>query len=45
MPIVSEIMDLPSLILFDEVDIVQWARAYANFELLRRLAGLKSPFF
>lgn len=44
LPIVSEIMDLSQLPLFDEVDVIQvGARNMQNFELLRELGRLRKP--
>ncbi len=44
MPIVSEIMDISKLPLFDNVDIIQvGARNMQNFELLKELGKTKKP--
>ncbi len=44
MPIVSEIMDISKLPLFDNVDIIQvGARNMQNFELLKELGKIKKP--
>ena len=44
LPIVTEIMDLSQLELFDEVDVIQvGARNMQNFELLKQLGRLKKP--
>lgn len=44
LPIVTEIMDLSQLPLFDEVDVIQvGARNMQNFELLKELGGLHKP--
>jgi 3-deoxy-7-phosphoheptulonate synthase len=44
MPIVSEIMNVNHIHLFENVDIVQvGARNMQNFELLRELGGIKKP--
>lgn len=44
LPIVSEIMDLSQLSLFDEVDVIQvGARNMQNFELLKELGKTKKP--
>ncbi len=44
MPIVTEIMDLSQLNLFDEVDVIQvGARNMQNFELLKELGKTKKP--
>ncbi len=44
LPIVSEIMDLSQLPLFEEVDVVQvGARNMQNFELLKELGRTKKP--
>lgn len=44
LPIVTEIMDLSHLHLFEEVDVIQiGARNMQNFELLKELGKLKKP--
>lgn len=44
LPIVSEIMDLSQLSLFDEVDVIQvGARNMQNFELLKELGKTRKP--
>ena len=44
LPIISEVMDISQLPLFDEVDIIQvGARNMQNFELLKRLGKLRKP--
>ena len=44
LPIITEIMDLSQLSLFDEVDIIQvGARNMQNFELLKELGKIKKP--
>ncbi len=44
LPIVSEIMDLSQLSLFEEVDVVQvGARNMQNFELLKELGKIRKP--
>lgn len=44
LPIVTEIMDLSQLSLFDEVDVIQvGARNMQNFELLKELGHTKKP--
>ena len=44
MPIVSEIMDISKLPLFEDVDIIQvGARNMQNFELLKELGKIKKP--
>ncbi|MEG0804891.1 MAG: 3-deoxy-7-phosphoheptulonate synthase [Lachnospiraceae bacterium] len=44
LPIVTEIMDLSHLPLFEEVDVIQvGARNMQNFELLKELGTLKKP--
>ncbi len=44
LPIVTEIMDLSQLPLFDEVDVIQvGARNMQNFELLKELGKTKKP--
>ena len=44
LPVVTEIMDLSQLELFDDVDIIQvGARNMQNFELLRALGATKKP--
>lgn len=44
LPIVTEIMDISQLPLFDEVDIIQvGARNMQNFELLKELGKIKKP--
>ena len=44
MPIVTELMDLSQLPLFDDVDVIQvGARNMQNFELLKELGHLKKP--
>lgn len=44
LPVVSEIMDLSQLSLFEEVDMIQvGARNMQNFELLKELGKLKKP--
>ena len=44
MPIVTEIMDLSQLPLFDDVDVIQvGARNMQNFDLLRELGKLRKP--
>jgi len=44
LPIVSEIMDLSQLSLFDEVDVIQvGARNMQNFELLKELGKIRKP--
>lgn len=44
LPIVSEIMDISQLTLFDEVDVLQvGARNMQNFELLKELGRLDKP--
>ena len=44
LPIVTEIMDLSQLELFDDVDVIQvGARNMQNFELLKQLGHLKKP--
>ena len=44
LPIVTEIMDLSQLDLFDEVDVIQvGARNMQNFELLKQLGHLNKP--
>ncbi len=44
LPIVSEIMDLSQLSLFEEVDVIQvGARNMQNFELLKELGKTKKP--
>lgn len=44
MPVVTEIMDISQLELFDEVDVIQvGARNMQNFELLKRLGTLRKP--
>ena len=44
LPIVTEIMDLSQLPLFDEVDVIQvGARNMQNFELLKELGHTKKP--
>lgn len=44
LPIVTEIMDLSQLHLFDEVDVIQvGARNMQNFELLKELGKTKKP--
>ena len=44
MPIVTEIMDLSQLPLFDEVDVIQvGARNMQNFELLKELGKINKP--
>ena len=44
LPIVTEIMDLSQLELFDEVDVIQvGARTMQNFELLKQLGHLSKP--
>jgi 3-deoxy-7-phosphoheptulonate synthase len=44
LPIVSEIMDISQLPLFDEVDVIQvGARNMQNFELLKELGKIKKP--
>lgn len=44
LPVVSEIMDIRHLDLFDEVDVLQvGARNMQNFELLKELGKLKKP--
>ncbi len=44
LPIVTEIMDLSQLPLFDEVDVIQvGARNMQNFNLLKALGGQKKP--
>ncbi len=44
LPIVSEIMDLSQLPLFDEIDIIQvGARNMQNFQLLKELGSIQKP--
>ena len=44
LPIVTEIMDLSQLSLFDEVDVIQvGARNMQNFEMLKELGKLRKP--
>lgn len=44
LPIVTEIMDISQLPLFDDVDVIQvGARNMQNFELLKELGTLKKP--
>ena len=44
LPIVSEIMDISQLDLFEEVDVIQvGARNMQNFELLKELGHIKKP--
>ncbi len=44
LPIVSEIMDLSQLALFEEVDLIQvGARNMQNFELLKELGKIRKP--
>ncbi len=44
LPIVTEIMDLSQLELFDEVDVIQvGARNMQNFEMLKELGHLRKP--
>lgn len=44
LPIVSEIMDLSQLFLFEEVDVIQvGARNMQNFELLKELGKIRKP--
>ncbi|HWQ77849.1 MAG TPA: 3-deoxy-7-phosphoheptulonate synthase [Anaerovoracaceae bacterium] len=44
LPIVSEIMDLSQLSLFEEVDVIQvGARNMQNFELLKELGKIRKP--
>lgn len=44
LPIVTEIMDLSQLYLFDEVDVIQvGARNMQNFEMLKELGHLHKP--
>lgn len=44
LPVVTEIMDLSQLNLFDEVDVIQvGARNMQNFELLKELGKLQTP--
>ncbi|MEG0978767.1 MAG: 3-deoxy-7-phosphoheptulonate synthase [Oscillospiraceae bacterium] len=44
LPIVTEIMDLSHLPLFDDVDVIQvGARNMQNFELLKQLGTIKKP--
>ena len=44
MPIVTEIMDLSQLPLFDDVDVIQvGARNMQNFELLKQLGHINKP--
>ncbi|NLL63758.1 MAG: 3-deoxy-7-phosphoheptulonate synthase [Ruminococcaceae bacterium] len=44
LPIVTEIMDISQLPLFEEIDIIQvGARNMQNFELLKKLGTLKKP--
>ena len=44
LPIVTEIMDLSQLYLFDEVDVIQvGARNMQNFELLKELGHIRKP--
>ena len=44
LPIITEIMDLSQLSLFDDVDIIQvGARNMQNFELLKELGKVKKP--
>ena len=44
LPIVSEIMDISQLDLFDDVDVIQvGARNMQNFELLKELGHVKKP--
>jgi len=44
LPIVTEIMDLSQLYLFEEVDVIQvGARNMQNFELLRELGHMRKP--
>ena len=44
LPVVSEIMDISQLPLFDDVDVIQvGARNMQNFELLRELGQAKKP--
>ncbi len=46
MPIITEIMSIRHLDLFEDVDIIQvGARNMQNFELLRELGRLKKPIF
>lgn len=44
LPIVSEVMDLSQLTLFEEVDVIQvGARNMQNFELLKELGKIRKP--
>ena len=44
MPVITEIMDISQLDLFDEVDIIQvGARNMQNFEMLKQLGKVKKP--
>ena len=44
LPIVTEIMDISQLPLFEDVDVIQvGARNMQNFELLKELGGLRKP--
>ncbi len=44
MPVVTEIMDISQLDLFDEIDVIQvGARNMQNFEMLKQLGKVKKP--